>query len=132
VSFRWFAAQVSTIQIYFRSKGGRGEKPLPYSLYQKRCSWLIEQGNKESIFARSFLTLTWNLMCRSKNTTNIHHSHISWEDDCLTIQFANPEKSTICPILSLSVYLSTIPSSNEGKLFGGANQYERFRKSSMR
>ena len=45
---------------------GEGKKPLPFILYQKLCNWLISQGNKESIFAWSFLTITWNLMCRSK------------------------------------------------------------------
>jgi hypothetical protein len=43
--------------------------------------------------------------------------------------YANPENPTICPILALSVYLATTPTrGNTGKLFGGTNQYERFRK----
>jgi len=109
---------------------------------------MIEDGSKEALFSWSFLTLTWNLMCRSKNTVNIHRNHISWENDSLTIQFAhmktdmmgfeeavkrhvfaNPLIPTICPVLALSVYLAVTPSTNtNGKLFFGSNQYERFRK----
>jgi hypothetical protein len=102
---------------------GEGKKPLDFELYKKMCKWLIEDGSKESLFAWSFLTLTWNLMCRSKNTVNIHRSHIAWEGDCMVVQFAhsktdmrgleeaykrhvyaNPEEPSICPILALSVY----------------------------
>ena len=43
--------------------------------------------------------------------------------------YANPENPSICPILALSVYLASTPTGGDpGKLFGGVNQYERFRK----
>jgi len=109
---------------------------------------MIQDGSKDSLFAWSFLTLTWNLICRSKNTVMIHRNHISWENDSMTIQFAhmktdmmgfeeavkrhifaNPQEPTICPVLALSVYLATTPpDSSSGRLFAGKSQYQRFRK----
>jgi hypothetical protein len=126
---------------------GEGKKPLSFALYKKLCEWLIADGGRESLFSWAFLTITWNLMCRSKNTVNIHRNHISWENDSLTIQFAhqktdmagfdegvkrhvyaNPKDPTICPVLALSAYLSNTPIREVGLLFSGKNQYERFRK----
>jgi hypothetical protein len=129
-------------------KLGEGKKPLPFQLYKRLCTWMVENGSKESIFSWCFLTLTWNLVCRSKNTINIHRNHIGLENDAMTIQFAhmktdmmgfeeavkrhifaNPLDLKICPVLALSVYLVTaLLNRSSGKLFAGANQYERFRK----
>lgn len=128
-------------------KLGEGKRPMPFILYRKLCTWMIADGSKEALFSWAFLTLTWNLVCRSKNTTCIHKNHLSWEDDSLIIQFAhqktdmegdtdatkrhiyaNPEDPCICPILALSVYLATTARRESGLLFGGNNQYERFRK----
>ena len=50
---------------------------------------MMADGSKEAIFAHAFLTLTWNLVCRSKNTVFIHRNHISWDRDALCIQFAH-------------------------------------------
>jgi len=120
---------------------------MHFSVYEKLCTWLVKDGSKEAIFSWAFLTLTWNLCCRSKNTILIHRNHISWEGDCLTIQFAHSKTDQqgfneafkrhiyanainphICPVLALSVYLSINPVRTQGKLFSGAAQYARFRK----
>ena len=50
------------------------------------------------------LTVTWNLMCRSKNTVNVRIEHMEWEGDVMTVKFAHTkkgqEKQAICmPIL---------------------------------
>jgi hypothetical protein len=133
------------------TKLSEGKDPLPFPLYKQLCQWMIVDGSRESIFTWSFLTLTWNLICRSKNTTTIHRNHISWENDSLVIQFAhqktdmigqteavrrhvfaNPKEPDICPILALSVYLAITPfrsgAQTVGALFGGNHQYERFRR----
>lgn len=131
---------------------GEGKKALPFDLYKKLCEWMISDGSKLSLFSWAFLTITWNLCCRSKNTVHIHRNHISWEGDSLIIQFAHSKTDqqgmneafkrhifannlspTICPVLALSVYLATTPISHHqnGKLFGGKNQYSRFRKHLM-
>lgn len=145
-----FAGLKRISQRYKANKGGKlgeGKQPLPFPLYQKLCEWMIEDGSKEALFSWAFLTLTWNLICRSKNTTSIHRNHISWENDSLVIQFAhqktdmlgnneavkrhvfaNPKEPTICPVLALSVYLAVTPTREMGMLFRGNNQYERFRK----
>ena len=102
-----------------------GKEPLSYIVYCAICRWLLEKGDKSSIFAHCFLTLTWNLICRSVNTTLIQKEHISWEGDAAGIQFAhsktdttggeamhirhiyaNPLHPEICPILSLARYLN--------------------------
>jgi hypothetical protein len=103
-------------------KGGKlseGKEPMPFEVYRAICKWLIEDGSAESMFGHCFLTSTWNLMCRSRNTVYIRLEHMGWENDAMTIQFAhtktdragedagrkrhifaNPDIPEICPILS--------------------------------
>jgi hypothetical protein len=126
---------------------GEGKDPLPFELYRAICVWLLEDGSKESIFVHCFLTLTWNLMCRSRNTVTVHRQHISWTGDAMSIKFAhtkkdmegldgghkrhiyaNPNMPEICAILSTSRYLIQFPESMSGRLFPGSSQYDRFRK----
>jgi hypothetical protein len=129
------------------SKLSEGKEPMPFELYRALCKWLIEDGSSESMFGHCFLTLTWNLMCRSRNTVYIRLEHMGWENDAMTIQFAhtktdragedaghkrhiyaNPEMPEICPILSLGRYRLSFPGMDRGLLFSGASQYDRFRK----
>ena len=124
-----------------------GKEPLPFVVYCAICRWLLEKGDKASIFALCFLTLTWNLMCRSKNTTLVQRDHISWEGDAAGIQFAhsktdtggdeaahirhvyaNPHNPAICPLLALARYLILFPGRDTGPLFHGSAQYDRFRQ----
>jgi hypothetical protein len=127
-------------------KLGEGKDPMPFELYQALCKWLLEDDSKESIFGHCFLTLTWNLMCRSKNTVCINRQHISWHGDAMTVKFshskkdmegkdsgkkrhiyANSEMPEICCPTSLGRYLAAFPASPTGKLFVGRSQYNRFR-----
>ena len=62
---------------------------MPFALYKQLCAKMMADGSKEAIFAHAFLTLTWNLVCRSKNTVFIHRNHISWDHDALCIQFSH-------------------------------------------
>ena len=133
-----------------RGKQGKrlteGKEPLPFVVYCAICRWLLEKGDKASIFAHCFLVLTWNLMCRSINTTLVQREHMSWEGDAMGIQFAhsktdtggdeaqhvrhiyaNPKNPFICPILSTARYLIIHPGTDSGALFPGASQYDRFR-----
>eukprot|EP00979_Chaetoceros_neogracilis_P018584 scaffold10852_cov1569-Chaetoceros_neogracile.AAC.1 len=74
------------------AKGSRlseGKDPMPFALYKRLCAKMMADGSKDAIFAHAFLTLTWNLVCRSKNTVFIHRNHISWDHDALSIQFAH-------------------------------------------
>jgi hypothetical protein len=128
-------------------KLGEGKDPLPSELCRAICTWLLADGSKESIFAHCFLTLTWNLMCRSKNTVCINRRHLSWSGDAMAVNFAhtksnmegsdaghkrhiyaNPKMAEICSVLSTGRYLAAFPAEASGRLFGGQRQYDRFRK----
>ena len=130
--------------------GGRletGKAALSFQVYRALCKWILE--DDDGVFAHCFLTLTWNLMCRSKNTVSIHRAHMEWRDDCLGIMFAhtktdptgdnamrcrhvyaNPFEPELCAITSLARYLLSNPSTSGWQvcLFEGTHQYDRFRK----
>ena len=57
---------------------------------------MIEDPGGNAIFAHAFLTLTWNLICRSKNTVHIHIYHITWGSDSLIIKFAHTKTDVTC------------------------------------
>ena len=99
-----------------------------------------------AVFVHCFLTMIWNLMCRSRNTVNIMMEHISFNGDSMTVQFAytktdmsgaqfwhkwhcfaNSGRPEICPILSLARYRTTFPHIQKGALFPGGAQYSQFR-----
>ena len=92
--------------------------PIMYKLYRRMNEYMLMQCIKESVFARAFFCITWNLICHSKNTTTILLHHLEWSDDCLNIYFAhmkndqlgdrkrdprhlyaNPIDPTVCPII---------------------------------
>ena len=129
--------------------GGRlteGKDPMSFALYKLLCKKMLEDGSKEAIFAHAFLTMTWNLICRSKNTVNIHRNHITWGSDSITIRFAhtktdveggdqarlrhvfaNPYNLDICAVTSLAKYLAAFLPKEDGKLFD-EKSYQRFQK----
>ena len=117
--------------------------------YRKLAQWFLEgKVSSPTIFALCFLVLTWNLMCHSCNTVNIHMNHINWSNDALTIMFghmkndqtgkrcklyphhiyANPWFPSICPIFVLGLYFLFFPTlpSSDGPLFPGGSQYSWF------
>ena len=61
------------------------------------CTFLKHNGsNDEFVFAHCFLTLEWNLMCRTDNLVNLSFAYIGWSDDLLLVCIA---KSRTSPIL---------------------------------
>ena len=50
---------------------------------------MIKDGGKDVIFSHSFITKTWNLICRSKNTVQMHMDHVMWATDSVIIKFAH-------------------------------------------
>jgi len=129
------------------TKLGEGKEPLPFELCRALCLWLLQDESTESVFAHCFLTMTWNLMCRSKNTVKIQNAHISWNGDAMAVQFAhsktdqigatagwkrhiyaNPSMPEICAVLSYALCRQTFPAEEGSKLFNGEKQYDRFRK----
>jgi hypothetical protein len=125
-----------------------GKDPLSFELYSALCESTLQMGEKESMFVRTFLVVTWNLMCRSSNTVMIHHSHMEWRGDALRVYFAhmkndqmgerprdprhvyaNPLRPAVCPILALGVYWASFPfDGTSSQLFPGSAQYDRFHK----
>ena len=102
-----------------------------------------------SRFAHAFITITWNLCCRSANTVTIHSHHMEWSQDTLRIYFchkkndqsgqrkrdprhiyANLFDPVVCPIFALSLYLTSFNLSENRNtcLFPGGCQYSRFLK----
>lgn len=125
-----------------------GKDPMPFGFYQSLCGTLLEYSSKDMLFARTFLIICWNLMCRSYNAFHIRHGHIEWVEDSMCIYFAhmkndqqgerprdprhiyaNPLQPEVCPILALGIYWSCFEwDEDNDQLFPGDNQYDRFRK----
>jgi integrase len=125
-----------------------GKEPLEFSLFKEIAKRLIKSSSTETIFAQCFLLLCWNLMCRAGSAVSICFSHMEWKEDALRIYFAhqkndqmgerprdprhvyaNPKCPSICPVLSLGIYLLCLPPQvEERKLFPGSSQYDRYRK----
>ena len=125
-----------------------GKDPLEFSLYKIIAERLLKYSSTETIFAHTFLLLSWNLMCRAGNAVGICFSHMEWKEDALRIYFAhqkndqmgerprdprhvyaNPKSPQVCPILSLGIYLLCLPpQQRQRKLFPGSNQYDRYQK----
>lgn len=51
-----------------------GKDLLSFELYSTLCDATTQMEGKDILFARTFLILVWNLMCRLSNTVMIRHS----------------------------------------------------------
>ncbi|ETN22049.1 hypothetical protein PPTG_02102 [Phytophthora nicotianae INRA-310] len=122
-----------------------GKMALPYSTYTQACkeTLVLSDGG----FSHLYLTLQWNLMCRSQSVETINSGHLSNEDDSIGIVFhkskanqdgtgpkdprhvyANPLAPRTCCITALGIYWSCHPRQGPGPIFPGALQRNRFRK----
>jgi hypothetical protein len=100
-----------------------GKAEMPVDLYEAIAKYFYSVGDLQNA---TYLILTWNLACRSNNTADLKMCHITWLMDALKIEFgktkanqegdrhefrlvfANPHKPLVCPVLALSLYVSTI------------------------
>lgn len=124
-----------------------GKDPLPYSMYQEFSNELLVGFRREYTFCKVFVAFCWNLMCRAGSAFAIKLCHLSWREDALTDLFghmkndqsgikgkeprhlyANPQNPDICPILALALHLNVNGFGEDGDLFCGNDQYDRFRK----
>jgi len=134
------------------SHHGDGKARMSVDLYKSLCGWLLKYGTTDGLFAHCFLTLTWNLACRSQNTSLIKLRDIIWSTcfDAFQVFFehsktdqlgeeskyprhlyANPLEPSICPVMSLTLYFSSCfncPVTLDSYLFPGRDQEERFSK----
>ncbi len=126
-----------------------GKREMSFEMYKLVNKWLIEMGGKDAIFARAYLLCTWNLICRTENTSLICHKHFLWRSDAVGIPFAhkktnqegdsrktkprhcypNPLDPYVCLFTGVFEYLSCFPQVLEdpdGLLFPGQSQNDRF------
>ena len=102
-----------------------GKQPVTFDGYRFLAANAVKSTKdfKSSIFAHLYLLLCWNLMARSASVGAIMYAHISWVGDALQITipthkgdqegantyprnlYANPLTPSICPVLSLAVYV---------------------------
>lgn len=121
-----------------------GKEPMSMSTYRLFSKNMLFCKKRVYIFARTFLIICWNLMCRAGNAESIQFNHMCWNEDHLQIYFAhsktdqsgdrprdprriyaNPISPEICPILALGIYfLCYVP--DDLCLFPGRSQYKRF------
>ena len=148
--FKGLKRQLAKEKQHGKGKIQTGKSPIPYALFRRINYYYLLENSTEAIFARAFLCVTWNLVCRASNTVTIHLHHLSWSDDCLCIYFAqmkndqtgdrkrdprhvyaNPHDVLVCPITALAMYISifNVTGSKDSALFPGSNQYKRFAKS---
>ena len=124
-----------------------GKDPLSFSLYNALTTLMLKQKDKKYVLAHAIQVLSWNLMCRARNGIAICKNHLGWHEDAMTVLFANQKNDqlgerrdprhiyadallpSICPVLSLAIYLSVYPfHTSEEQLFSGVKQYDRYRK----
>ena len=70
------------------SKVSEGKSAMSFQLYQTLCKSLMRSGKREDLFAVSYLTMSWNLMCRASNTSNLHFNHLEVIGDAVGVYFA--------------------------------------------
>ena len=66
-----------------------GKRELSFDLYKKMNVWMIADDSSQAIFARAFLCLTWNLMCRVDSTDSVCIKHLIWSVDSVGIRFSH-------------------------------------------
>ena len=64
-----------------------GKEKLPFGLYRTLCHTML-CGSERNLWGHCYAVLSWNLMCRTNNTADIHLERLSWMNDALGIYFA--------------------------------------------
>lgn len=135
-------------------KVGKDAMPVAAFVLLMR-EWLNPRYGKEGVFARAYLAVSWNLMCRMANTASLHAHHLAWSGDCFSTVFSrtktdrqgeardgakhifsNPLEPDIDVLLALAIYLAVFEPDNKvqddddvyasSALFPGSHQQKRF------
>ena len=85
VLYKGFKRQVAEEVQNGNGKITTGKCPMSFDLYRQINILMMKEDTTESVWARAFLTLTWNLICRATNTCTVHLHHIEWRTDSLCI-----------------------------------------------
>ncbi|ETO85828.1 hypothetical protein F444_00562 [Phytophthora nicotianae P1976] len=99
----------------------------------------LQQTSKDMLFARAYMVISWNLMCKSANAFGIRHGHMEWSGDALCVYFAhqkndqegrrprdprhiyvNPLRPAICLVLVLAICWATSSFDGSDRLFPGS------------
>jgi hypothetical protein len=124
-----------------------GKREMSFELYQRVMVWFLQERTHEGIFARAFLALTWNLMCRGVNSC-VCLKHLLWKNDSFGLSFshvkndqdgsrnfhprhiyANPDNYLVCCVTAVFEYLLCYPGlfkDEHSMLFPGPCQESRF------
>jgi len=126
-----------------------GKKAMSFDVYKLMCQKLMASEADDAVFTHLFLVLGWNLMVRSDSCAQLKMGHVEWRGDCLAVflakskgdqtgeksdhpwhVYSNPFEPELCPVLAMAKYLCSNPDIiQNGALFPGNNQYDRFIKS---
>lgn len=124
-----------------------GKREMSFKLCEKLMGWFLMERLHEGIFARAFLALTWNLMCRGVNSC-VCLKHLLWKNDSFGLSFshvkndqdgsrndhprhiyANPDNYLVCCVTALFEYLLCYPGlfkDEHSMLFPGPCQEAHF------
>ena len=125
-----------------------GKRKMSFELYQHIMVWFLQERTHEGIFARAFLALTWNLMCRAGVNSCVCLKHLLWKNDSFGLSFshvkndqdgsrnfhprhiyANPDNYLVCCVNAVFEYLLCYPGlfkDEHSMLFPGPCQESRF------
>jgi len=62
-----------------------GKDPLPFQCYSQIAKVFLE---RDQIFEHTYLTLSWNLICRTNNVSGIRLDYMRWYEDNVGVFFA--------------------------------------------
>jgi hypothetical protein len=120
--FKGYRNQIADLKLNGELKAFEGKSVLSQTQYKTLCNLSF---CCNSYMMHLFLVISWNLMTRSKSTTNIHFDHMKWYNDCIAFNipkdkahqsgdegtqgikhvYANPLDPVQCPILALGISL---------------------------
>jgi hypothetical protein len=120
--FKGYRNEIATKKLNGEMKAIEGKDGFSHTQYKTLCEIAFRSN---SYMKHLFLVISWNLMTRSKSTSNIHLDHLKWIDDCIVFNipkdkshlageenglnkkhvYSNPVDPFQCPVLSLGIAL---------------------------
>ena len=96
-----------------------GKDPLCLQLFRFLGFELLVDVSRESIFARTFMIICWNLMARASNAFEVCINHMEWREDVLCIYFCQMkndqlgrDQETLGTFMQIHLHLKFVESSH--------------------